>query len=371
MNIRFRFAVWVLGALLLGIGTQAARAAESRLAVEVHGYMQNRFYFVPGANPEFRSERISVSTTATLPDNSVGYVEVYYHPWASGSGLYLESAYYETGLGSGRIRVGKGRRVTFGITPAYANRRTSNYGLVSEAFTQDRIQGVQYLLQRKQLDAGISVHTAYRLGTRLIGEVPGDTARNATHAVPHLALRDLPGELSQKLQVSARLGGRWIDGPNGLRAGMSFSYGGLDRRDVTFLQTATPPGRPLVTAASPRTSQLQWGPDFTYRHPSGLLAQGELYFAEASNLGYAAGYVLGGYELPSGWRFYARYAQQEMHTPRSANPLSWDVQQLSLSVVQPIRKALWMQYEFERNTERTQNGRVSNDVFFAELFTGF
>ncbi|NLC56474.1 MAG: hypothetical protein GX774_06540 [Armatimonadetes bacterium] len=378
MSTHTSAAALILGAALLGLGTPAASAAADKPTVEVHAYMQNRGYLAAGANPTFRAERISVSTQAALPHDSSGYIELYYHPWATASGLYLESAYYDTPLGPGRLRVGKGRRLTFGITPSYGNRRTSNYGVVAEAFTQDRIQGVQYLLQRGALDAGLSVQTAFRLGTRALGEIPGDAAYNAAHAVPHLSLRDLPGELSSKPQVSARLGGRWGDGPNGLRAGFSGSWGGLDGRDLANLRTSaptnplTPGGTPaLLPASTTRAGQWQLGPDFTYRHPSGLLAQGELFFAEVSALGFAGGYLLGGYEAPSGWRFYARYGLQEMHTARTANPLSWDTRQFSLSVVQPLRQGLWLQYEYERNSERTHGPKVNNDLFFAELFTGF
>lgn len=192
--------------VLLCVGLSAALAAEGPPAVQIHGYMQNRGYFGPGANPEFRSERISVSATAALPDDSTGYVEVYYQPWAPASGLYLESAYYETALGAGRIRVGKGRNFAFGITPSYGNRKTSNYGIVAEAITQDRIQGIQYLLKKGDLDFGASVHTSRGLGVRNIGEIPGDTLRNPTHQVPHLSLRDPDGALRRKLSFSTRIG---------------------------------------------------------------------------------------------------------------------------------------------------------------------
>ena len=124
--------VLVLAGMLLAF-SMAAFAADAAPSAQIHGYMQNRIYAGDGASPEFRSERISVSALAGLPDDSSAYVEVYYQPWASASGLYLESAYYDRPLGKGRLRVGKGRRITFGMTPSYPNRKTSNYGLVAEA----------------------------------------------------------------------------------------------------------------------------------------------------------------------------------------------------------------------------------------------
>jgi hypothetical protein len=372
------FAILCITASL--VASCSATAAESTPAVQVHGYMQNRFYFAPGATPEFRPERISVSATAELPSNSTAYVEVYYHPWASASGLYLESAYYETQLGPGKIRVGKGRRMTFGITPFHSNRKTSNYGIVSEAFTQDRIQGVQYMVQKGTLDAGIALHTGYRLGVRQIGEIPGDTERNKLYSVQHLCLRDPASgsgtpdsRQNSKLELSMRIGGRW---QNGLKAGVSAALGRIDDADLKNLTTSAPtnvltPGGspPLLPGATSKTRRVL-GFDFTYKHPEGFVAQGELYASKLSSLNYNAWNILVGWEPPVGWRFFARYAQQNMGAAANpANPLSRDTRQLSLSALQPLRKGLWMQYELELNTEKP--GKVRNNVFFAELFSAF
>ncbi|MGQ9524838.1 MAG: hypothetical protein ACUVTZ_08365 [Armatimonadota bacterium] len=365
--------------LLLAVPAVMVLAAEGGTpAVQVHGYMQNRVYFGPGATPEFRSERISVSASAALPEDSTAYVELYYHPWAPASGLYLESAYYETPLGAGKIRIGKGRRITFGITPAYPNRRTSNYGLVSEAFTQDRIQGVQYTIQKDALDAAIGIHTGYRLGVRQIGEIPGDSIRNLKYSVPHLCFRDPASgggtpdsRQSSKLDISARLGGRW---ENGLKAGISALVGRLDDGDLQNLRTdknVLAPGTspPLLPGATSKTKRVL-AFDYTYKHPEGLVTQGEFYAGKVSSLKYNAWNFLVGWEPPVGWKFFVRYAQQNMGSAANpANPLSWDTRQLSISAVQPLRKGLWMQYEMEINTEKP--GSVKNNIFFVELFSGF
>lgn len=365
--------------LLLAMPLGAVLAAEAGPPpVQVHGYMQNRIYFGPGATPEFRSERISVSAVAALPEDSTAYVELYYHPWASASGLYLESAYYETAFGAGKIRLGKGRRITFGITPAYPNRRTSNYGLVSEAFTQDRIQGVQYTIQKNALDAGIGVHTGYRLGVRQIGEIPGDNIRNQKYSVPHLCFRDPvsgggtpESRLSSKLDISARLGGRW---ENGLKAGVSALVGKLDDGDLQNLRTdknvLAPGTSPALLPGATSNTKRVLAFDYTYKHPEGLVTQGEFYAGKVSSLKYNAWNFLVGWEPPAGWKFYIRYAQQNMGSAANpANPLSWDTRQLSISAVQPLRRGLWMQYEMEINTEKP--GSVSNNIFFVELFSGF
>jgi len=386
--------------LLLGIVSSMVLAAEAAPGVQIHGYMQNRVYAAAGANAEFRSERISVSAATALPNESNAYVELYYHPWSNApaggtaGGIYLESAYYDTPLGDGRLRIGKGRRMTFGITPSYPNRKTSNYGIVAEAFTQDRIQGVQYMIQKEVLDFGIGIQSGYRLGNRRIGEIPGDNLRNACHQVQHLAFRDngsgggSPDEMSQKPEVSARLGGKW---PGGFKGGISYSLGRIDQRDIAELGGAVPAGYTLtnllrpknpITGASPTTSLLSGatskkrnvgGLDFMYTGPEGFVAQGEYYRAKVSDIKYKAWNLLAGFNPPQGWKFFVRYSKLDMPSAiLSDNPLSWDAKQISLSAVQPLRKALWIQYEYEINSEKTDTGEsVKNNLFFVELFSGF
>lgn len=74
----------------------------------------------------------------------------------------------------------------------------------------------------------------------------------------------------------------------------------------------------------------------------------------------------------SGWHCFARHAQKNMQIPPTANPLTWDARQLSFSLVQPLYRGAWLETEWERNRERPDTGgRVRNDLFFVDLFTGF
>ena len=75
-----------------------------------------------------------------------------------------------------------------------------------------------------------------------------------------------------------------------------------------------------------------------------------------------------------GWMFFARYSKQDMPASRlSANEFSWDTKQVSLSIVQPLRKGLWLQWEYEINSEKPPVGvdTKKDNLFFVELFTGF
>lgn len=370
----------------------AAVAVDVAPGVQVHGYIQDRIYHGPGAGAEYRLERLSLSTIAALPSDSNAYAEVYYHPWASGQGLYMESAYYDTPFSKGRLRVGKGRRLAYGIIPSYPNRKTSNYGLFAEAITQDRITGVQWVGSRCGLDLAADVQATYRLGIRQLGEIPGDTSRNPTHQVAHLAFRDplssstAPTQAARTLAASARVGYQWC----GIKAGLSGYIGTLDGGDLTAI-TATAnslllPQNPIslatpthgLVAPGTTSKNLQvWGPDVTYYSKWGLMASAEYANAEVSTLNYDAYYLLVGYEHLKSWKFYARYAKQDMKTPLTENPLSWDPSQLQLSIVQPLRKGLWLQYEYEYNWEHgvTVIGgperSVRNNLGFVELFAGF
>ena len=395
MSVQITRALLTAG-LLVGVGTGSALAAEGTPApsVQLHGYMQNRFYIPEAGNMQFRTERVSVSALGTLANTSNAYVELYYHPALASSALYVESAYYDLPFADGRLRVGKGRRTTFGITPAYPNRKTSNYGLVGEAITQDRISGAQYTLRKGILDLGLSGHVGFRLGSRAIGEVPGDDIGNTAlagptpatparvgHAVPHLSLRDMPGAMSRKLQFSGRVG---VNMPYGLRAGLSGSFGDLAPRDLASLRgtdNALRPTNPLtgevgapIGASFTSKDMNQYGLDVSYKHQSGILGQAEWYRSGVSDLDYDVWNALVGYEIPTGWRFTARYSQQLMDIAPTNNPLTWDTRQLSLAVAQPLGlgKSVWLQYEYENNTEKSNTGAsVKNDVFFVELFSGF
>lgn len=352
-------------------------------AIQFHGYAQNRFYAAPGANPEYRVERLSLSTIAPLPNNSTGYVEVYYQPYTTASGVYLESAYYETPVGDASLRVGRGRRYTFGMTPTFPNRKTSNYGVVAESFTQDRIQGIQYMRNKNGVQFGAALHTGYRIDTKFISDIPGDEINRLGHMLPHICFRDgaVSGALSNKLAFSTRLGGTW---KNGLSAGVSASISSLDDRDLksmntsgtnltpNFTGTASGTATPLLNNATSHKFNVE-GLDFMYKHKSGIVAQGEYYNASISKLSYYAWDVLAGYEPATGLKYYARYGQQDMNTPKTDNPLTWDNFQTTFSIVQPIRKNVWMQYEYEINTQRPKAGiaKISDNLFFAELFTGF
>jgi len=358
--------------LLLAAALALAMAPVARAApTEIHGWMLNRFYGEPG-NGHFQMERISLSAAKDLDKDITTYIEWYYHHWANlkpalGSPWYLDSAYANyTDKRGNQLRFGKGRNYCFGIVPAYPNRKHSEYGLVSETITQERIVGLQYFgsTSDKKLDFGIAVHNSLLPGTRFSGTDQAFFRDDPT--VPHLADK---GE-GKNLAVSARVA---VPVVTGGKLGLSYRAGKLRPSDLSFLAS-----KDLIAPTATDDKNRRWGLDFNYKHSCGLVAQAEMYDAKASTLDFKTRDILVGFEPadPMGRKYYARYGRLNLEPPAvTPNTFTWDQKQLILSVVQPLRKGkpVWLQLEFIRNDEDPPAGiaRVNNDVLFLELFTGF
>jgi hypothetical protein len=368
-----RFLVLGISAVIL-----LSLAAASVLAqVEVHGYMQNRFYANPSASARFAVERISLSTVAKIGEDGNAYVELYLHPWlpaataAEQYRTYVESAYVDLPFAQGRIRIGKGRQLNFGLTPSYPNRKISQYGIICETFTQDRIQGIQYaykkaipnVLKDAAFDFGASLFSDQNLGTRSAGEFPGATAGDI---VKHVVDKDIPSDISGKLAVSAKIG---VSSPT-YQAHLSGAVGKLNVQQLGTVAPFVPAGQ-----NNTNTDHSKFGVDVVFTQGP-FVAQGEWYTGDFSLLGITGYQVLFGYQPKDKQRFYVRYSALNNDygvNPNPTNPITWDIQQLTFSFVQPIRKGVWVEVNYEKNMERPQGGAssIKNDLLFLELFTGF
>ena len=108
--------------------------AQGVQSVELHGFMQNRFYANPDSSARFVAERVSLSAVGKFGTDAIGYVEVYYHPWltdrvigvpqptppvtgytAEQSRIYLESAYADLPAGEGDCESEKAGSLTSGL----------------------------------------------------------------------------------------------------------------------------------------------------------------------------------------------------------------------------------------------------------------
>lgn len=368
--MRMRFCVLMLAVMAAALTLAVVTCAQAA-PTEIHGWMLNRFYAEPG-NAHFEMERISISGSQQLEPDINAYVEWYYHNWVNrkpslGSPWFLDSAFVNYKDPSGNnLRFGKGRNNAFGIVPAYPNRRHSEYGLVSETFTQERIVGLQYFgtFADKKTGFGIAAYNELTPGTRFSGT--DQAFFRDDPVVPHLADK---GE-GKNLAFSGRLTYPVVKGG---RLGASFATGKLRASDIAFLA-----GKDLVAAGTTVDKNNRWGVDFDYKHPKGFVGQAEYYAASESTLDFTGWDALVGYEPkdPMGIKLYARYGQLDLDPPAvTANTFTWDQQQLILSAVKPLRpnKPIWLQVEWLRNMEDPPAGvsNVDNDVFFLEVFTGF
>ncbi|MCE5199415.1 MAG: hypothetical protein ABFD54_03845 [Armatimonadota bacterium] len=329
--------------------------------VEVHGYMQNRLYFQESSSATIQSERVSISALAKIAEVGNAYVEYYFMPAATGSGTYLESAYVDLEAGNGRVRVGKGRQLNFGMTPSYPNRKTTQYGIVAETFTQPRIVGAQYTNKLSAFDYGVTLYNDYRASSAQIGQSSGKTF---TSFVSHVVNGDVPGSINKHLAVSGRFG---ITKPC-FSAHLSGSVGKFEQIDANFIGAIYG----MAAGANTDRDHNMYGADATYSFGPCVL-QGEWYHGNFSFLGITGWQVLAGYQPKDKTRFYARYStlnnDRSIVTVPTTNDLSRDTQQLTLGIVQPISKGIWVETNYEHNTE--YGSKVKDDLFFVELFTGF
>jgi hypothetical protein len=354
--------------------------------VELHGYMLNRMYTNPSMSARFVMERVSLSAVGKLGDDGTGYVEVYFHPWltdqvvsngttavpvspagtnvtAEQSRVYLESAYVDLPLGPGRIRIGKGRQLNFGLTPSYPNRRTSQYGILSETFTQDRIQGFQWSAKSDEWDGGVSFFTDQDIGTRNIGDCA--SAIGGVDTQSHICDRDNGANISGRMAVSGRIG---VTRPT-FQFHVSGCVGALNPAQLVAVNPWVPAG-----ATNTNTDHNKFGVDTIYS-AGPFFIQGEYYTGKFSLLG------ISGYQIALGWqpkdkpKYVVKWAALDNDLAPNANSRTWNVQQLTLGYVYPIRKGVWIEINYEKNMTDRPAGVTTlepdNDMLFTEFFTGF
>lgn len=347
--------------------------------VELHGYMQNRSYANPDYSARFVTERVSLSAIGNFGD-ATGYIETYIHPWltdrtftgplggtvtADQFRIYLESAYVDLPLGAGRLRVGKGRQLNFGLTPSYPNRKTSQYGILAETFTQDRITGAQYSYKCSAFDIGASLYSDLQVLTRSIGDFSGANAGpGEIGVVKHFVDKDDPGNPSGALAASMRVG---ITRPT-YQFHFSGMTGGLQQAGADFIASQYGIGAGLNTDKT----HNKYGVDGIFTAGPYVL-QAEAYQGNFSFVKVSGYQVLVGYQPKDKQRFYVRWSALNNDEAPGTTNTTWDTQQLTVGFVQPIRKGVWLEVNFENNLETPPSGTAQrkNNLLFAELFTGF
>jgi hypothetical protein len=367
---------FVVICLLLVLACGAA-VAQSVPGLEMHGYIQDRFYANPNASAVFAIDRVSISAKADLPNKVKMYVEYYIHPWVTDKVLangtitgeqsrnYLESGYAEIPTKDGFLRVGKGRMLNFGITPAYGNRKTTSYGTVAETFTQDRVTGIQYCVKDEKLEAGLSITDASHVTNRAIGPYVVST----TNTVKHIAERDDNANLSGKLAIAGKIGWAY----DNFKWHLSGSTSKMIAAEATAIAGFYAPPITADYVGNGTTNDRtmnKYGLDATYQKGN-LFASAEGYRAQYSIVRVDGMCLILGYEPKDKPRYYISYNVLTNNLAPTAVQQTWDTRQAIVGYVYPISKGVWLEANYIRNMEVTGGGahQVNNDMLFAELFT--
>lgn len=376
MNSQHPRVTLVTTAVVCAVVVMLAASAASAAKVDIHGFMLNRFYYDPG-EAHFEVERIGLQASAPLADDVKTLIEWYYHNWAPSDKLWLESAYVDfDNVYGGRLRAGRGRSYVFGITPTGGTRRTSEYGLVSETFTMDRIEGLQYMRDEKDGWAwAAGVYNGYSLGRRPTMDLHIYTPPHGGEHTANAHLTDRENNQRDVLEVAAKLT-KHVN-PS-LQVDFSVRGGEISVADVAFVNDN-------FNANWTSRTKLRYGLDAIYKKGE-WMSNAELYLAKTSELDHIGYAILVGYEPknPAAMKAYVRYGVSDLDlsaadlAPASPGALSdqltADHEQWMLSLIQPIRPGVWVEFAYIINDQDTVAPGVSmpeNDIGFVELFTGF
>jgi hypothetical protein len=348
--------------------------------VQVHGFLLARTIVTQSQYSE-RIDRYGFQFAQKVDDEFDWLVETYIHSGEADarSRLYLESAYLNWHMGSKlpwdfTLRIGKGRNYTNGITPAYSSRRTTDYSLYSEAFTQVRVTGFQtfsnFLDNKVQLAVGIL--NPYGLRSRPVPDFPLDPDYAAAKAtglgfinIP-ICDRDNDQSFTKRAAISARLG---YKDKIGL---VAFNVG------ANGYATQTGPDK-TAGGVKMKNSLNRFGLDAEVKSDMGLIAQAQFTMAQtpvdldgnAANgaeklLSHNGGEALVGYEKAK-CGLYARYGMLAYDKKLQ------DLNQIMLSAVYKARPTIQFRLEGLINGEKEDAAKgwkkVNNDlIMFETLF---
>jgi len=335
--------------------------------VQVHGFLLARTIVTNNQYSE-RIDRYGFQFAQKVDDEFDWLVETYIHPTEADarSRLYLESAYLNWHLKNTvpwdfNVRIGKGRNYTYGITPSYSNRRTTDYSLYSEAFTQMRVVGFQTFsnFADNKVQLALALINPYAMKSRPVPDFPLGNFIN----IP-ICDRDNDMSLNQRVGISGRLGYKdKIAVLGAINVGVD-GYASETGADKT------------AGGVKQKNSVTRMGVDAEFKMESGIMAQGQFTMAQtpcdldgnALNgteklLSHNGGEVLVGYEQPK-YGLYARYGVLNYDDKYQA------LNQIMVSAVYKIRPAIHFRLEALINGEKEDAAKgfkkVDNDVIMFE-----
>jgi len=175
--------------------------------VQTHGFLLFRT-IAAHDNYTSRVERYGIRFTEKVDDEFDWLTEIYIHPQQpAGQGrLYMESAFLNWNLSKRlpwdfKIRIGKGRNYCYGQTPSYGRRRTTDYSLYSEAFTQLRVLGLQTFSNFGPVQLAVAIINPYSMASRRLPDFP----IGLNIPIP-ICDRDTDNSTFNRIALSGRLG---------------------------------------------------------------------------------------------------------------------------------------------------------------------
>jgi hypothetical protein len=353
--------ILVIGiALLMMLGTAVTVLAQ----VQVHGFLLART-MVTNTNYAERIDRYGLRIMQKVDDEFDWLTEIYVHPSEADarSRLYMESAYLNWNLQNRlpwdfSVRIGKGRNFTYGLTPSYSSRRTTDYSLYSEAFTQVRVSGFQtfsYFMDKK-VKLSLALLDPYTLKSR---PVPDFTLAFGKFINIPICDRDNDtGAVRNRAAVSGRLAYE----TKILKIGV----------DGYVSQT----GPDKIGNQKQKNALNRFGASGELKLDTGLMAQGQVTMASTAcdldgnpnngtekDLSHTGGEALVGFENPM-YGLYARYGML------AYDKKFQDLNQIMLSAVYHIRPTIDFRLEGLINGEKEDNAKgwkkVNNDVLMFE-----
>ena len=310
--------------------------------VKLHGFLLART-LATNNNYTERIDRYGINLTNKVDDEFDWVTEIYIHPTEADarSRLYMETAYLNWHLGNRlpwdfNVRIGKGRNYCYGITPSYSSRRTSDYSLYSEAFTQLRVVGFQTFSNFGNVQLALALVNPYSLMSRPVPDFPLGKSLN----IP-ISDRDTDQSKIQRVGVSGRLGYKM----KMLNMGASFYMSETGPQDDNELN--------------------RYGLDGELKLDNGLLAQGQFTIAKTNGEDHNGGEFLAGWEKDK-VGLYARYGVLTYDNGIGYDGSNrYDLNQTMLSVVYKIRPTIHFRLEGLINGEES-DVKCDNDVIFFE-----
>jgi len=333
--------------------------------VGTHGFILARS-ILTNNNYTARIERFGIKFSEKIDDEFDWVTEIYIHPQQpAGQGrLYLESAYLNWNLQERvpwdfSVRIGRGRNYCYGQTPSYGRRRTSDYSLYSEVFTQLRVVGFQTFSNfGENIQLAVALINPYTNSGRFLPDFPvGDNIR-----IP-ISDRDTESSTFNRVALSGRLGYKnelfnvggnlYISDPEeGTGAKSRFGLDGEVKLENGILAQAQ------VTMAKSSIDV----PDYVNKVPGagGILVPGSKGIQDVNHMG---GEVLVGWEQDK-VGLYARYGMVSFDDEMQA------LNSIMLSAVYKILPRIHFRLEGLINGEDDDTtigvGEIDNNVLFFE-----